>query len=246
MKTLKKFNVKFITSYLILIGLFTLIVLTITSCYDDEDNLIYPCGDANGENCEDLDSSEIQEILDLVIYTPLGLANRGVPLDSLYGKNYLDGIVFYVDVNDEIPSINGMLAAKTDMECEGRWEWEWECKNTVPGLSNVPCSNWSNPPAPDTTEGALIGDGKTNTDIIVNYCDDAPAKLCREIGDEWFLPSKNELIAMYTNLHSKGHGGFITEYQVSCAWYCTSSEDDNKVWIKEFITGAEECFGKHP
>lgn len=241
MNILKNIKVKFPKPYFILVGLCISITLTTISCYDDEGNLIYPCEGANGENCEDLNSDEIQEILDMVIYTPLGLAERGVPLDSLYGKHYLDGIVFYVDINDDISGIDGVIAYTTNLECEGLWDWE--CDVVVPGLNQVPsCSNSHY--GLDTIQGVRIGDGNANSLIIANHCEGTPAKVCRDIGEGWFLPSKNELNLMYTNLHLRGYGEFLEESL--CGLYCTSSENGHNVWVKGFRTGSEMCLDKHP
>ena len=65
--------------------------------------------------------------------------------------------------------------------------------------------------------------------------------------DDWFLPSKDELGLMYTNLHAQSVGDFS-----SVNWYYSSSEyNDNSyyspashVWIRLFKTGgnSEEAF----
>lgn len=84
---------------------------------------------------------------------------------------------------------------------------------------------WNN--GTDVTTGAtatVVGTGQANTDAIVaaqgtgNYA----AQLCNdlELGgfDDWFLPSRDELDAMYTNLAAGGLGGF------AAAAYWSSTE----------------------
>jgi len=52
--------------------------------------------------------------------------------------------------------------------------------------------------------------------------------------NDWFLPSKDELIQMYVNLVSHGVGGFVDGY-----W--SSSEIDNSyAWTLHFPTGSQD------
>jgi TolB-like protein len=66
-----------------------------------------------------------------------------------------------------------------------------------------------------------IGTGKRNTEVIVNYLrgigeSGRAAQLCDSLVaegyDDWFLPSKDELNLMYTNLKAKGKGEFGNGY----------------------------------
>jgi hypothetical protein len=90
-----------------------------------------------------------------------------------------------------------------------------------------------------TTTG--MGSGKRNTEVIVNYLNGR-----EEIGraaqlwdallaeDNWFLPSKDELNLMYTNLKTKGLGGFKNE------WYWSSSESgEDLAWHQDFSNGGQ-------
>jgi hypothetical protein len=73
----------------------------------------------------------------------------------------------------------------------------------------------------DGTEES-VGDGKTNTALIVEYLNsqsevDTAAQYCDGLTysgySDWFLPSNGELIWMCENLHSEGKGGFIINHR---------------------------------
>jgi hypothetical protein len=76
--------------------------------------------------------------------------------------------------------------------------------------------------------GSGIGAGKNNTATIMGYqirtgnlC--LAANACDELVsggfDDWFLPSRDELLLIYTNLKSKGLGGFGNGYYWSSSEY---------------------------
>jgi hypothetical protein len=81
-----------------------------------------------------------------------------------------------------------------------------------------------------------IGTGKRNTQIVADRGGTAAQRcIAMNIGgyNDWFLPSKDELNLMYTNLKAKGLGGF------SDNWYLSSSERDNSyTWLQRFSNGA--------
>ncbi len=167
-----------------------------------------------GANCENLDPSKVQTFLDDG-RTPLELFNANIPMDSLYGKRYNGGFIFYLDTLDG----SGMVAAFQDQSDDV----EWGCRIIdLPWLSNVQVSQNNLNELP----GARIGDGASNTDKILEQgCvsetgRDIAAKVCRDLGPEWFLPSKAELNLMHSNLVLKGYG-FFTENT-----YWSSSESD--------------------
>jgi hypothetical protein len=85
---------------------------------------------------------------------------------------------------------------------------------------------WGDPWAIGTTQ-VVIGAGKNNTDLIVPFMQGkgifvTAAQYCSDLEyggyDDWFLPSKDELNMMYTNLKLKNLGDF------SGNWYWSSSE----------------------
>ena len=100
-----------------------------------------------------------------------------------------------------------------------------------------------------------IGTGQSNTTIIVTWLNtntdnsygdvtdkaDRAAYLCDDLSiennsttyDDWFLPSKEELGLMYTNLHKEGVGDL--GFSINNNWYYSSSETSaTHVWIRLF------------
>ena len=89
--------------------------------------------------------------------------------------------------------------------------------------------------------GTAIGTGKSNTKAILSSVSTLkrciiPATLCAVYNgggkNDWFLPSKDELNEMYTQLQLKGIRRFKDGY------YWSSSEDSGaKTWIQHFNIG---------
>ncbi len=53
--------------------------------------------------------------------------------------------------------------------------------------------------------------------------------------DDWFLPSKDELYLMYSNLKVNSRGSFES------GWYWSSSEVDYQTaWFQDFDSGSQE------
>ena len=88
-----------------------------------------------------------------------------------------------------------------------------------------------------------IGTGQSNTTIIVTWLNshsetDCAAQFCDALVyggySDWFLPSKDELNLMYTNLKVFGVGGFADDYY----W---SSSEDNRVFVyyQNFANGIQ-------
>lgn len=168
----------------------------------------------SGTNCQFADPDRVQEFLDGGIYSPVQLFRAGIPLDSLYGKIYQGGLIFHLD------TINGtgLVAAPNDQSTG----IQWGCKGTaIPGAY-----------------GPFIGMGKQNTINIINGCSelDIAARFCYDLDlnnkTDWFLPSKDELWAMYTNLHLRGYGQFNGEaYWSSTQPSHTTHASKSYAWI---------------
>ena len=117
------------------------------------------------------------------------------------------GLVFYLDGNG-----GGLEAAPKSTEWSAN---QWGCINVVIG-----------------TTGTGIGSGQANTTAIVNGCsaDSIAARLCDNLDvngfSDWFLPSKDELGLMRSNLYANGLGDFdgyrywsSSEESASFAWW---------------------------
>jgi len=83
---------------------------------------------------------------------------------------------------------------------------------------------WYNGKFIDIKTGTAVGTGKANTEAIIAAQGDGSyaATLCKNLTingfSDWFLPSREELDLMYTNLKKAGLGGF------SETWFWTSSQ----------------------
>jgi hypothetical protein len=102
-------------------------------------------------------------------------------------------------------------------------EVKWGC-----GGTDIPGAN-----------GSVIGTGAQNTiDIeagctVVGRAADICANLTSGGYSDWFLPSKDELNAMYQNLHLKGYGNFSTT-----KYYWSSTEKDHSgASAQSFLSG---------
>jgi|GEM_PF-2935923 len=158
--------------------------------------------------------NNVQARLDLG-ETPLQIVNSGMPIDSLYGKSYEGGMIFYLDTTDG----TGLVATMSDQGTA-----DWGCVAT--DLPSVPNSGSGTGP------GAEIGDGATNTVGILGDCASRPiaASLADAVGAGWYLPSIKELDLMHDNLHALGMGGFSTSDSYSSSTEVASSD----YWEKNF------------
>jgi len=151
--------------------------------------------------------------------------------DSEWTKQYavLDtgpagGLIFYddeADGVDDIPNVRYLEAAPYDQSTGALW-----------GCSGTEISG---------ADGIALGTGEQNTIDIEARCStaDTAADICANLVlggyDDWFLPSRDELNPMYTNLHniSVPVGDFADDY------YWSSSEDDSiRAWFRHFGTGS--------
>jgi hypothetical protein len=168
-----------------------------------------------GDDCSNFDPRYVQQLLDAGV-TPIEIFEQDIPLDSLYGKVYLDGFIFYLDTTDG----SGLVVALSDQSDAA----EWGCYDVdVSGASNV----FAFPAEPETAEGARIGDGNVNTDaILAEMCTNSSgadvyaANLCRDLGPEWFLPSREELFLIHTNLVMNNLGNF----EANSYWSSTEAD----------------------
>jgi hypothetical protein len=137
------------------------------------------------------------------------------------------GVVFWIDPTD---NTHGLVCALSDYPTVV----QWGCADIdLPSVPNVTILPFRNP------DGAKIGDGADNTDKMLNDCATAPAALAaRSYGNEWFLPSINELGEM--NQHKTAINATATANGGAAllggeALYWSSTERDVGIaWIWSF------------
>jgi hypothetical protein len=148
-----------------------------------------------------------------------------VTLEELYGKTYEGGLIFYVNETDG----TGLVAAPSDQANIDIGRAVWGCYGTLI----------------DGADGVAIGTGAQNTLDILAGCNETgtAAKICADLvlneKEDWFLPSKDELNAIYTKLYLNGFGGFALNV------YWSSTENANGgAWGQGFANGTQTTNGK--
>lgn len=152
----------------------------------------------------------------------LGLG-AGCVLTSLAIGQNCNGVVYAGDSGS-----NRLYTTTTDLG-----NYTWNNGSTGHGVG------WIN------NAGITSGDGLTNTNILVALTDTgapyAAAKGCRTLGTDWYLPSRDEMMAIRNN---RTTGALNGAFQNS-AWYFTSTQWDNSRatgyrFIDNATTGAQK------
>ena len=192
---------------ILLLGVTLMVTSSCESLFDD--------GEPSKPIDETVQSEDVQKLLDngTSILTIL----ETIPIDSLYGKTYAGGLIFYVDA----VTGKGYVAAPFDQSTD----IEWGCKGTRLWI-----------------ESASIGKGLANTNSIVAGCHttgiaaDVCLKLTLGEYSDWFMPSLDELVAMYWKIYKKGKGGFN---ETANGYYYSSTEHDSgSAWGIHFLNGS--------
>ena len=137
--------------------------------------------------------------------------NLSLPTVTI-GQNHAGGIVFYVDSTGQ----HGLACTSFDQNTS-----VWGCNGTyISGTSTT------------------FGTGMANTTAIVNGCSVSPfaASECNDLVlngyNDWYLPSRDELVLMYQNLKTQGLGNFSND------WYWSSSQvSSGNAWYVAFHNG---------
>lgn len=137
------------------------------------------------------------------------------------GESYAGGIIYYVDST----GLHGLVCAEDNQSTGAEW-----------GCYGIEITG---------ADGTAVGTGVQNTADIVAGCSIAgiAAKICADLVlndyDDWFLPSKDELNLMYTNLHLHNLGSFAQD-----VYWSSTEESANLAWCKDFSYGGQGGGGK--
>jgi hypothetical protein len=139
------------------------------------------------------------------------------------GDSYQGGIIFYLSGTH--PNQHGLVCAPSDQGTSVPW---YSDGYTYYG-----------------TTSTAIGSGQTNTSSLVSILGNGyyAAKFCDDLVlngfDDWFLPSRDELGLMFTNLKNNGFGNF------SNSSYWSSSEYNYlNAYTQYFSSGRQNCNNK--
>jgi len=147
--------------------------------------------------------------------------DNGTTTQLAIGDFHEGGVIFYLDETGEHGLISSVAGQGFNIE--------WGCPNAVDFGAN----------------GLEIGTGAQNTIDILDRCDtiNIAADLCdtyeNEGFDDWFLPSKDELEALYQQrvivediALEQEDGGIFYDSQ----YWSSSHESGNTVWTQSFTT----------
>lgn len=140
--------------------------------------------------------------------TPIELYNTGIILDSLYGKQYKGGYIFYLNTIDGSGFVTGFQ-------------------------DNSGSINWGSFADVTTANNTQINFGIQNTTAITNYYNltNTAADFCENLTlngfSDWFLPSKDEMSLMMSRL--KNIEGIF--FGAVTGYWTSSNYDFNNVWI---------------
>jgi hypothetical protein len=139
------------------------------------------------------------------------------------GDTYQGGIIFYL--RGTYPNQYGLVCAPNDQSTSVPW---YSQAYTYYGITKT-----------------AVGSGQTNTSSLVsilgngyyaaNFCDD----LVLNGFDDWFLPSRDELGLMYTNLKKNGFGNFTNN-----SYWSSSEYDYLNAYTQYFSSGLQSCNNK--
>ena len=123
---------------------------------------------------------------------------------------------------------------------KGYYSYDWRYLEAAPSDQN-PNAEWGcDGVSISGADGTAVGTGEQNTIDIEAGCATfgTAADICANLGlggyYDWFLPSKDELNLMYTNLKVAGVGGFAEDY------YWSSSEFNAlTAWFQSFYSGGQ-------
>ncbi|HOW16328.1 MAG TPA: hypothetical protein PK443_01305 [bacterium] len=132
------------------------------------------------------------------------------------------GLIFYIDEAEEF-EWTFLEAAPEDLESV-----VWAAEYSVTGVIDQD-----------------IGSGSDNTLNIISVLGEGnyAAKRCADhvVGEfnDFFLPSKDELNAMYVNLHEQDLGGFA-----NYVYWSSSEGNGSNAWSQYFVDGRQDSYGK--
>jgi uncharacterized protein (TIGR02145 family) len=134
-------------------------------------------GTAYGNTISFVGAASVQQMLNFGI-RPLAIVNMGIPVDSLYGKYFEEGLIISLDADG-----GGLLCSTSDFGMA-----EWGCSGLVTGAS-----------------GIEYGKGLYNTVQIMDACPMSmiAAQNCRYYSSgsysDWYLPTQQELMCVFQN-----------------------------------------------
>jgi hypothetical protein len=145
------------------------------------------------------------------------------PVTYTIGQSALGGVIAYINGGGSTGT-SGLVATSADVSTGGA---EWGCQGTE--ISGA--------------DGTAIGTGNQNTIDIMAGCASGgiAARLCGDLVQggysDWYLPSKDELNALYIN--RVAIGGFANS-----EYWSSSEVDPYYAWIQNFNGGSQSNFLK--
>jgi len=149
------------------------------------------------------------------VYVPTTTTTTTTATVYTIGQSALGGVIAYINGGGS-SGTSGLVATVADVSAGAAWG----CSGTlITGAG-----------------GIAIGTGNQNTIDIMAGCATAgiAARLCGDLTEggysDWYLPSKDELNALYTN--RVAIGGFA-----NASYWSSTEYSINNAWLQNFISG---------
>ena len=228
-------------------------------CDDGSCTGLFGCTDPGAYNynpqatCDDGTCKYVVQTLLNNGQTPLQIINDGYLLDSLYGCTYMGGQIFHFDASQN----RGLVLCPTDLTIgDNTWPPNnntyysfWGCESTNVGTSYALYSgaantiaiensfnygtlanpfNSSSPCATNTNGNSCVNPYGVNqykySSLIQNFSNGGYT--------DWYIPSFNELVAIFNNLVVPGHTVFGPNSEYISSSESTSNINGINIWFK--------------
>lgn len=129
---------------------------------------------------------------------------------------------------------------------KGNYSGGWRYLEAAPEDQSTGCEWGGQGILVPGVQGPSIGSGYSNTAEIVRAYGkkDSAAKIASLYNgggkNDWYLPSKDELKALYENLHKSKLGNFA-----NYGYWSSTEQDAKHAWYHGFKTGSQKKFNKY-
>ncbi|MCX6112733.1 MAG: hypothetical protein NTY22_05560 [Proteobacteria bacterium] len=215
-----------------------------------KDITVFTILDINGTIGEDTIELTIPEEEELASLTPI-ITITGASINPASGiaQNFTNPVTYTVTaidgtIKNYTVTITAHVYNLRDIGPAGGWVFYdkgsysngWRYLEQQPSNIGATVPAWSDVTNILIGTDTAVGSGQANTNLIIAQSANSAAQSCANLSvtngstiyDDWFLPSRDELGLIYTNLATYGAGGTYG----GCFYWSSSEYDANQAWLQ--------------